>query len=216
MGWLSRRIKKGGVAVSDRYALYQHGWNTDAETLVICYGIVSRVAAPLAPDYALFRPIRIHQHGRVPGDFRKGAPGRGDHRRSAGHGLEDRKAEPFVEGWKDEGLRRAVEQRQIVVRDVAEKSDDPFELEGPHLLRQAPHGPPLVPHHDEAQVARPPPGSLEAGDRVEQAAYEPQTDPGDYQAGPALGSPRSFGSFEPEMEPLPADRAQMGNPLREE
>ena len=28
--------------------------------LVIGYGIVSRVAAPLAPDYALFRPIRIH------------------------------------------------------------------------------------------------------------------------------------------------------------
>jgi 2-oxoglutarate ferredoxin oxidoreductase subunit alpha len=28
--------------------------------LVIAYGIVSRVAAPLAPDYALFRPIRIH------------------------------------------------------------------------------------------------------------------------------------------------------------
>ena len=27
---------------------------------MICYGIVSRVAAPLAPDYALFRPIRIH------------------------------------------------------------------------------------------------------------------------------------------------------------
>ena len=61
------------------------------------------------------------------------------------------------------------------------------------------------------------PGQQARGpDRVEQAAYEPQTDPGDYQAGPALGSPRSFGSFEPEMEPLPADRAQMGNPLREE
>jgi 2-oxoglutarate ferredoxin oxidoreductase subunit alpha len=47
-------------AVADRYPLYQHGWNTEASTLVIGYGIVSRVAAPLAPDYALFRPIRIH------------------------------------------------------------------------------------------------------------------------------------------------------------
>jgi 2-oxoglutarate ferredoxin oxidoreductase subunit alpha len=46
--------------VAARYALYQHGWNTDARTLIIGYGIVSRVAAPLAPDYALFRPIRIH------------------------------------------------------------------------------------------------------------------------------------------------------------
>jgi 2-oxoglutarate ferredoxin oxidoreductase subunit alpha len=46
--------------VAKRYALYEHGWNTDARVLVIAYGIVSRVAAPLAPDYALFRPIRIH------------------------------------------------------------------------------------------------------------------------------------------------------------
>jgi 2-oxoglutarate ferredoxin oxidoreductase subunit alpha len=46
--------------VAARYALFQHGWNTDAKTLIIGYGIVSRVAAPLAPDYALFRPIRIH------------------------------------------------------------------------------------------------------------------------------------------------------------
>jgi len=48
------------LEAANRYALYQHGWNTEASTLVICYGIVSRVAAPLAPDYALFRPIRIH------------------------------------------------------------------------------------------------------------------------------------------------------------
>ncbi len=32
----------------------------DAKTLMIAYGIVSRVAAPLASEYALFRPIRIH------------------------------------------------------------------------------------------------------------------------------------------------------------
>ncbi|HET7142262.1 MAG TPA: 2-oxoacid:acceptor oxidoreductase subunit alpha [Candidatus Limnocylindria bacterium] len=48
------------LEVAGRYALYEHGWNVDAAVLVICYGIVSRVAAPLAPDYALFRPIRIH------------------------------------------------------------------------------------------------------------------------------------------------------------
>lgn len=48
------------LEVARRYALYEHGWNVDARVLVIAYGIVSRVAAPLAADYALFRPIRIH------------------------------------------------------------------------------------------------------------------------------------------------------------
>jgi 2-oxoglutarate ferredoxin oxidoreductase subunit alpha len=46
--------------VASRYPLYEHGWNTEAPILVIAYGIVARVAAPLAPDYALFRPVRIH------------------------------------------------------------------------------------------------------------------------------------------------------------
>jgi 2-oxoglutarate ferredoxin oxidoreductase subunit alpha len=38
---------------------YEHGWNVDADVLVVCYGIVSRVAAPLRDEFALFRPIRI-------------------------------------------------------------------------------------------------------------------------------------------------------------
>jgi 2-oxoglutarate ferredoxin oxidoreductase subunit alpha len=48
------------LEVARRYAHYEHGWNLDADVLVVCYGIVSRVAAPLRDDYALFRPIRIH------------------------------------------------------------------------------------------------------------------------------------------------------------
>jgi 2-oxoglutarate ferredoxin oxidoreductase subunit alpha len=48
------------LEAAKRYALYEHGWNVDAKVLVIAYGIVSRVAAPIADDYALFRPIRIH------------------------------------------------------------------------------------------------------------------------------------------------------------
>jgi 2-oxoglutarate/2-oxoacid ferredoxin oxidoreductase subunit alpha len=52
--------KQRHVEVAQRYALYEHGWNTEASVLVIAYGIVSRVAAPIADDYALFRPIRIH------------------------------------------------------------------------------------------------------------------------------------------------------------
>jgi 2-oxoglutarate/2-oxoacid ferredoxin oxidoreductase subunit alpha len=46
--------------VAGRYRLYEHGWKTDADVLVVCYGIVSRVAAPLRDEFALFRPIRIH------------------------------------------------------------------------------------------------------------------------------------------------------------
>jgi 2-oxoglutarate ferredoxin oxidoreductase subunit alpha len=48
------------LEVARRYALYEHGWNVDAKTLLIAYGIVSRVAAPLRDEVALFRPIRIH------------------------------------------------------------------------------------------------------------------------------------------------------------
>jgi len=47
------------LEVARRYALYEHGWNTDADVLLVCYGIVSRVAAPLRDEFALFRPIRI-------------------------------------------------------------------------------------------------------------------------------------------------------------
>ena len=46
-------------AVAEKYAFYEHGWNKDAETLVIAFGITPRVARPLAPYFALFRPIRI-------------------------------------------------------------------------------------------------------------------------------------------------------------
>jgi 2-oxoglutarate/2-oxoacid ferredoxin oxidoreductase subunit alpha len=48
------------LEVARRYARYEHAWNTNADVLIVGYGIVSRVAAPLREDYALFRPIRIH------------------------------------------------------------------------------------------------------------------------------------------------------------
>ena len=47
------------LEVSERYAFYEHGWNTASDTLVIAYGITSRISQWLAPHYALFRPIRI-------------------------------------------------------------------------------------------------------------------------------------------------------------
>lgn len=48
------------LEVAKRYAHYEYGWNVDADVLIVCYGIVSRVAAPLRDEFALFRPIRIH------------------------------------------------------------------------------------------------------------------------------------------------------------
>jgi 2-oxoglutarate ferredoxin oxidoreductase subunit alpha len=48
------------LEVAARYARFEHGWNVDADVLVVCYGIVSRVASPLRDEFALFRPIRIH------------------------------------------------------------------------------------------------------------------------------------------------------------
>ncbi len=47
------------LEVADRYAFYEYGWNKDADTLVIAFGITRRIAQPLAPHFALFRPIRI-------------------------------------------------------------------------------------------------------------------------------------------------------------
>ncbi len=47
------------LAVAERYSFYEHGWNTDSDTLVIAFGITRRIAQPLAPHFALFRPIRI-------------------------------------------------------------------------------------------------------------------------------------------------------------
>jgi len=62
--------------VAARYPLYEHAWKTHADVLLICYGIVSRVAAPLRDEVALFRPIRIHpmltdELRAIAGDYRE-------------------------------------------------------------------------------------------------------------------------------------------------
>ncbi|HEX8938749.1 MAG TPA: hypothetical protein VF763_01190 [Candidatus Limnocylindrales bacterium] len=51
--------KAARLAAAERYAFYEYGWNTDSDTLVICFGITRRISQPLAPHFALFRPIRI-------------------------------------------------------------------------------------------------------------------------------------------------------------
>ena len=56
--WLSRvKAEHGNVAA--RYSEFEFKENASSDTLVISYGIVSRVIAPLASRFALFRPIRI-------------------------------------------------------------------------------------------------------------------------------------------------------------
>lgn len=47
------------LTVAERYAFHEYGWNTEAETLLIAYGITRRICQPLAPHFALWRPIRI-------------------------------------------------------------------------------------------------------------------------------------------------------------
>jgi 2-oxoglutarate ferredoxin oxidoreductase subunit alpha len=56
--WLAK-VKARHNEVAARYPDFEFSGNTTSDTLLISYGIVSRVVAPLGSDYALFRPIRI-------------------------------------------------------------------------------------------------------------------------------------------------------------
>jgi len=56
--WLSK-VKAQHEEVAARYRDFVFKGNTSSDTLLICYGIVSRVIAPLGSHFALFRPIRI-------------------------------------------------------------------------------------------------------------------------------------------------------------
>jgi 2-oxoglutarate ferredoxin oxidoreductase subunit alpha len=47
------------LEVARKYAFYEYGWNTEADVLVVAFGITRRIIQPLAPHFALFRPIRI-------------------------------------------------------------------------------------------------------------------------------------------------------------
>ena len=51
--------REHSLTVSDKYAFYEYGWNKDSDTLLVAFGITRRVAQPLAPHFALFRPIRM-------------------------------------------------------------------------------------------------------------------------------------------------------------
>jgi 2-oxoglutarate ferredoxin oxidoreductase subunit alpha len=52
-------IKARHEEVAARYAHFEFYGNKKSDTLIIAYGITSRVIAPLKTDFAIFRPIRI-------------------------------------------------------------------------------------------------------------------------------------------------------------
>jgi 2-oxoglutarate ferredoxin oxidoreductase subunit alpha len=56
--WLSG-VKKHHQEVAGKYGFYEYIDNPSSDTLLIAFGIVSRVIRPLASRFALFRPIRI-------------------------------------------------------------------------------------------------------------------------------------------------------------
>jgi len=56
--WLSK-VRTQHEEVAARYSAFEFKKNILSDTLLISYGIVSRVIAPLASEFAMFRPIRI-------------------------------------------------------------------------------------------------------------------------------------------------------------
>jgi len=56
--WLTK-VKARHEKVAAGYSAYEFSGNQASDTLLISYGIVSRVVAPLGSTFALFRPIRM-------------------------------------------------------------------------------------------------------------------------------------------------------------
>lgn len=69
--WLAG-VKERHQEVATRYGFYEYVDNPTSDTLLIAFGIVSRVVRPLASRFAIFRPIRmaplladeLREHGR--------------------------------------------------------------------------------------------------------------------------------------------------------
>jgi 2-oxoglutarate ferredoxin oxidoreductase subunit alpha len=70
--WLSK-VKTRHEKVAARYSDFEFKGNDSSDTLLISYGIVSRVIAPLASQFAMFRPMRIFP--MLGGELRKHARG---------------------------------------------------------------------------------------------------------------------------------------------
>ncbi|MBI5872260.1 2-oxoacid:acceptor oxidoreductase subunit alpha [archaeon] len=55
----NNKIQKKFAELKNKYAYYEYAKNKNADTLLIAYGITSRVVSPLKNKYSLFRPIRL-------------------------------------------------------------------------------------------------------------------------------------------------------------
>jgi len=56
--WYARRKKKM-LDVAAQYNFYEYRENKKADTLLVAYGISSRVISPLAREYSIFRPVTM-------------------------------------------------------------------------------------------------------------------------------------------------------------
>ena len=77
----------------------------------------------------LIRAERVDEEGGVAGDLRRRGDLRGNHGRSAGHGLQDGEAEAFVQRGEGEQGGAGVQPGQVFVRHVAEEADGPAQAE---------------------------------------------------------------------------------------
>ncbi len=51
--------KKEILKTADRYSFYEYIRNEKSDTLIIAYGITSRIISPLSKKFSIFRPIRL-------------------------------------------------------------------------------------------------------------------------------------------------------------
>jgi 2-oxoglutarate ferredoxin oxidoreductase subunit alpha len=57
--WLND-LKERHLRVAEKYPLHEYSANKGSDTLLIAFGITSRIISPLKERYSIFRPIRIY------------------------------------------------------------------------------------------------------------------------------------------------------------
>ncbi|MBB6245212.1 hypothetical protein [Rhodanobacter sp. A1T4] len=61
--------------------------------------------------------MRVEQRICSPNDLRQAGRICGDHRRAAGHGLQRRKTETLVPGWKDKQSAKIAQRHEFIIGD---------------------------------------------------------------------------------------------------
>jgi 2-oxoglutarate ferredoxin oxidoreductase subunit alpha len=57
--WLND-LKERHLKIAEKYPLYEYSANRESDTLLIAFGITSRIVSPLKERFSIFRPIRIY------------------------------------------------------------------------------------------------------------------------------------------------------------